>query len=513
MSNRRLIYTCTVCLICNILLLSVFIKLKHKEVLKYYISLSDVQQDVIVLPDDFLSFGIDTSKLQNVDEINFSDPRLHRLVGELAPARLRLGGTMSERLIFSKEDLPFISCDSCNHKNDSLMCFYVKKMCKKKFLPYFLMTGSKWIEINEFCKATNLKLLFSLNVLLRNETGWIDTNAKELISFTKFNNFKVDWQLGNEPNSFTHTFNATLYPKSLSNDFRKLRLLLNEYGMTDSLVVGPDTTRPLAERPQNLKYMMEFLGNGSRYIDVRSWHQYYLNSRTATLEDFWNPDTFNLLNVQIFSMKNNTAKYNHIPMWLSETSSSYGGGAPGLSNSYAGTPLWVDKLGLAAKNNITTVIRQSLLGGNYSLIDEDLNPLPDWWVSVLYKKVVGSKVLNIDVKASNNQRFYVHCANKLYTNDTSAVTIYGINLKKDIVKLLLNGSAIPGDNLCIDEFIISSKSHYRQTKTILLNGWPLEYGTSELEPRRSVFGNKVMMPPYSIAFWVIKNTRINACKN
>lgn len=202
-----------------------------------------------------------------------------------------------------------------------------------------------------------------------------------------------------------------------------------------------------------------------------------------------------------------------MPMWLTETSSSYGGGAPGLSNSFAGSALWLDKLGLSAKYNITTVVRQSFIGGNYSLVDKKLEPLPDWWLSVIYKKLVGSKVLHVDCKCSPLQRMYVHCANRKYTNDTSAITVYAVNLEMAKARFLLNGTALHGDNLIIDEFILSAPSNNRRSKTLLLNGWPLYYESAlpDLEPVRLKYGNHISMPPYSLAFWVIKNTSIKVC--
>ena len=37
---------------------------------------------------------------------------------------------------------------------------------------------------------------------------------------------------------------------------------------------------------------------------------------------------------------------------------------------------WLDKLGIAALTNHTRVFRQSFIGGHYSLLDSDQNPLP-----------------------------------------------------------------------------------------------------------------------------------------
>lgn len=512
LSNKRLVLSCAIAFCINLSVLVLFVKYQSGE--RCYVTINEHQKVTTILPDNFLSIGIDASEIQDYDKIDLSNPRIRELAVALSPARLRLGGTMSDRLIFSKNDNQ-ISCEKpCPKENHSKHCTIIKKLCKHEILPFFVMTGSKWSAINEFCNATDLKLLFTMNVLLRDEHGWNDHNAKELLDYSKQRQFDVDWQLGNEPNSFKHVFNETITPKMLAHDFEKLRKLLNHWGYKKSLLVGPDTTRPQPTRPDCLIYMDEFLGNGSHFIDVRSWHQYYLNSRTATLEDFWNPDTLDLLKGQIEEMNNITDKYKQIPMWLTETSSSYGGGAPGLSNSFAGSPLWIDKLGLSAKHNITTVIRQSFIGKYYGLISEDLEPLPDWWLSVLYKKLVGNKVLKVKCKCSRFQRMYAHCTSRSYTNDTSAVTIYAINLEMKKARFFLNGTALHGENYNIDEFIVSAPSNNRKSKIVLLNGWPLHYESPlpDFQPRRHNYGMHISMPPYSIAFWVIKNTSIKVCK-
>lgn len=514
LSNKSLVATCAVAFCCNVALLVLFVKYNSGE--KCFITINEHQKSSNIMPDNFLSVGIDTSEIVDFRQSAFTKPRLQQLASALAPGRLRLGGTMSEGLIFSDDNLSTASCDHCTrYPQSKSVCPAIKTLCKHKILPFFIMTSKEWTAINEFSRAINLRLLFTLNVLLRDEHGkWNDQNARDIIQYSKIKQFDLDWQLGNEPNSFQHVFNVSLTPHALAQDFQRLRKIITEFGNKHSLLVGPDTTRPQREHPYCLEFMREFLGNGSKYINVVSWHQYYLNSRTAALDDFWNPDTFDLLRIQIETMRNHTKKYRHIPMWLTETSSSYGGGAPELSNTYAGSPLWLDKLGLAAKYNITTVVRQSLIGGNYSMIDKNLEPLPDWWISILYKKLVGNKVLHIDCKCSKYQRLYAHCANKKYTNDTSAVTLFGINLEMAKAKFLLNGTALHGDNLLIDEYVISAPSNNRKTKTVLLNGWALSYeGTlPNLLPVKLRYGKHIAMPPYSLAFWVIKNTSIKVCK-
>jgi heparanase 1 len=62
-----------------------------------------------------------------------------------------------------------------------------------------------------------------------------------------------------------------------------------------------------------------------------------------------------------------------------ETGSAYGGGAPGLSDRYVAGFLWLDKLGMAARLGVDVVVRQSLSGGNYALLDPEMEPLPVSW--------------------------------------------------------------------------------------------------------------------------------------
>lgn len=144
-------------------------------------------------------------------------------------------------------------------------------------------------------------------------------------------------------------------------------------------------------------------------------------------------------------------------VFIAETSSAYGGGAPGLSDRFVAGFLWLDKLGYSAKAGVQVVIRQSLFGGNYAMVGHDLKPNPDWWVAVLFKQFVSKTVLDL-VAPDNfgNVRLYAHCAPKSVTSntDTSAVTIYGMNLNQEEARIQIQGPPIESK---ISSYILTSK--------------------------------------------------------
>ena len=105
-------------------------------------------------------------------------------------------------------------------------------------------------------------------------------------------------------------------------------------------------------------------------------------------------------------------------------------------------PRWLDQLGISAVHGIDVVMRMSFYHGKYALVDKHLNPNPDYWLSVLYKRLVGSKVLGVEVMNSdlyspdkmtlNNSnngrvRVYAHCTHS--TNyPIGSITMYVISL-------------------------------------------------------------------------------------
>lgn len=62
----------------------------------------------------------------------------------------------------------------------------------------FTINEKDFENLYNFSIKSKLRMIFDLNVLIRNINGsWNDINAKNIISFAKNKNMKIDWQLGN----------------------------------------------------------------------------------------------------------------------------------------------------------------------------------------------------------------------------------------------------------------------------------------------------------------------------
>nr|XP_006816007.1 PREDICTED: heparanase-like [Saccoglossus kowalevskii] len=328
-----------------------------------------------------------------------------------------------------------------------------------------------WNNINEFASEVGWNVIFGLNVLLRHgNDSWDSSNAMELMKYTVEKGYSVNWELGNEPNSLNRTVGRTLDASVLAQDFVTLRNILNSHEeLRHNLLFGPDINA--VGKKKTDKYIDSFLQFSNNVTNATTWHQYYVDGKTAKVDDFINPNILNKLIGEI--QRVNEIVDEHRPgssVWLGETSSAYGGGAPKLSDTFVAGFMWLDKLGISSLYGIDVVIRQTFFHGHYALIDDDLNPLPDYWLSVLYKRLVGSKVLSITLHDNSvnsktmRVRVYAHCSVK------RIVDLNGVAVR------MINNHTLP-----------------------------------DLSPRHIHRGENLILPPLSFAFYVIPNAMAMAC--
>ena len=97
-------------------------------------------------------------------------------------------------------------------------------------------------------------------------------------------------------------------------------------------------------------------------------------------------------------------------VWLGETGSAQAGGQPGVSGTFISALWWLDQLGSLAVLDHQVQCRQTLSGSDYGLIDDlTMRPTPDFWASVLFRRLMGTEVFAASVEgAPLTVRVYCH---------------------------------------------------------------------------------------------------------
>ncbi|XP_018027934.1 uncharacterized protein LOC108683161 [Hyalella azteca] len=354
--------------------------------------------------------------------------------------------------------------------------------CESQSPPFqnFTMTSDDFENLLDLCRDLNWTLLFDLNQFIRTEDGrWDSRDARRIVAAAQKSTASVIWQLGNEPNNYAHKFQFRINGTMMAEDVALLRDLLPQENSDSPKIrlVGPDVTRPhvsnlaiiplsstadheirmanIEETLQNftgenikddtdsVKFLRDFLTSGPGLVDAIAWHQYYVCGRTTSVSEFLDPATMELFPKQLAVVKRVRDELApRTPLWITETGSAYGGGAPGLSNRFVGAFLWLDKLGVAARDGVDVVARQSIFGKNYAMLDSNYDPNPDYWVSVLFKSLVGDRVLEMSaLSAPATLRLYAHCMKETHPlHEPGSIVVFGLNSGEEAADLSITGA-------------------------------------------------------------------------
>jgi hypothetical protein len=187
-------------------------------------------------------------------------------------------------------------------------------------------------NLRGFLDATGWRLIYGLN--LGTETP--DTVADEAAYvFREMGPKLIAFQLGNEPDLFDRNglrqpgYNFTQFAAEWSRSFAAIRARI-----PNAPFAGPDAAR-------NNEWLAQFAKEFGADVDLLSEHYYALgppDAPAATIErllDQRNPRFDGLLN----GIRATHEAGPNLPFRLTETNSVYGGGKPGVSNTFA-SALW-----------------------------------------------------------------------------------------------------------------------------------------------------------------------------
>ncbi|CAD7686349.1 unnamed protein product [Nyctereutes procyonoides] len=328
------------------------------------------------------------------------------------------------------------------------------------------------------------------------------------------------------PNNYRIMHGRAVNGSQLGKDYIQLKSLLQPIRIySRASLYGPNIGRP---RKNVIALLDGFMKVAGSTVDAVTWQHCYIDGRVVKVMDFLKTRLLDTLSDQIRKIQKVVNTYTPgKKIWLEGVVTTSAGGTNNLSDSYAAGFLWLNTLGMLANQGIDVVIRHSFFDHGYNhLVDQNFNPLPDYWLSLLYKRLIGPKVLAVHVAGLQRKprpgrvirdklRIYAHCTNHHNHNYVrGSITLFIINLHRSRKKIKLAGTL--RDKLVHQYLLQPYGQEGLKSKSVQLNGQPLvmvDDGTlPELKPRPLRPGRTLVIPPVTMGFYVVKNVNALACR-
>ncbi|WP_245350434.1 hypothetical protein [Bradyrhizobium sp. UFLA03-84] len=323
--------------------------------------------------------------------IDLRDDRLRRLAAALSPAYLRVSGTWANSTFFADTGAP-PTTPPAGFKG--------------------VLTRRQWLDVIDFSHAVDARIVtsFAISAGTRDATGrWTPEQARQLLAFTRSTGGEIAAaEFMNEPDlpaigGAPDRYDAAAYGR----DFAAFRTFMKTTA-PDVTILGPGTIGTGADAQARFAV-------SAKGIDVVSYHHYGALSarcggdRTASqaLSDEWLARTGNTL-VFYRTLRDRLTPGKAI--WLTETAETACGGNRWAA-TFADTFRYLDQLGRLAKAGVQIVMHNTLAASDYGLLDERTHlPRPNYWAALLWRRLMGTTVLDAGIPVQPGFHVYAHCA-------------------------------------------------------------------------------------------------------
>jgi hypothetical protein len=446
-------------------------------------------------------------------QIDLADPAIMKLAAPFKGAVLRVGGTAGNHFHFA---LPTgMIPNGRNNTADSL--------------GWTLQTRS-WNGLYQFAKQHEMRLVFQLNPYTRHPselgTEWDSTNTAAFLKYIRDEGqhkegVLVGFQFGNEPTLHNWTPDQTtgvVKPRQLSAAYSSLVRLMHEtFGANKSglLVQGPDSCCSPLDSP----FLLDFLVRSHGSLDEVSVHYYPYSKHHdgCEMQRYITPADFDssLSGLRTYVEIKDRLMMNK-PLVLSESAGASCGGCGNVTNAFVGT-LWFQAfLGEVSAMGYHQFYRQQLFGNNdYSLVsttDKDAGPSgyhanPDYFLTILWRQLVGPAVLEASSNKGKLQRVYAACSQ---VGRPGAVAIVFANWASSHSSIEWQLSDQHQSSRRHVYILTSDSLHSRQVR---LNGGDWLASASQLKPKVELRSSspRLRVPAYSAGFIVLLDALAPAC--
>ena len=443
--------------------------------------------------------GMDPNLYEYRPPVDLANARLRKLTEALGPAYLRVSGTWANTTYFQDTPGP------------------APKMPPSGFGG--VLTQQEWKGVVDFSKAVDAKLVTSVAIGsgVRDASGrWTPVEAAKFFAYTRTIGGSIAaTEFMNEPNVASmggapKGYDAAEYGR----DVTVFKTFLAEHS-AKTLLLGPGSVGEggvLSMPAPGIIPSEKLLAAAGAAFEVFSFHVYpAVSSRCSKMGASMGTTAADALSAEWLDRPQAIEAYyaglrdrfdQGKPLWITETADSACGGNPWAS-TFLDTFRYLNQLGMMAHDGVQVVMHNTLDSSDYGLLHEgDFTPRPNFWAAVLWRRLMGTTVLQAEGSPSPNLHLYAHCLRGV----KGGVAILAINAdQKQSQSLTLPGAS--------EKYVLSAEP--LQSDHIRLNGTPLGLGENDALPAlngTSSPAGTITMFPATIMFIGVPDAGNNACK-
>ena len=444
------------------------------------------------------SAEIDPNLYQYRSPIDLSNHQLRKLAAALAPAYVRVSGTWANSAYFQDSDTANVPHAPSGFSG--------------------ILTPKQWKSVVDFSQAVNAEIVTSVATSsgARDARGvWTSEQARKLFEYTKsvggriaaisFMNEPTYAAIGGAPKGYDAA--------AFGRDIGAFRTFLRSTA-PDTLFLGPDSVG------EGLGVLMgdgvlkseDLLHATGSVFDIFSYHIYAAASqRCASVAASSQTTAAAALSQDWLSRPEKIgAFYMHLrdefapgkPVWITETADASCGGNPWAATFLDSFRYLVQHASLAQRG-VKVIMHNTLAASDYGLLDEKtFAPRPNYWAAWLWRRFMGTTVLNPGPSPSSNTYLYAHC----FRDHPGGVALLVINADKHFPLNI----TLPSD---AERYTLTAKQ--LQDTAVQLNGSTLQLNGDGDLPQLSgepIRAGRASFAPASISFLTSANANNSSCQ-
>jgi glycosyl hydrolase family 79 len=435
--------------------------------------------------------------------IDLTNARLRKLAAALGPAYVRVSGTWANTTYFPDTDRASVDPPSGFGS---------------------VLTHQQWRGVVNFSKAVDAGIVtsFATGVGTRNAQGvWTAEQAKRFLAYTRSIGGRIvaaEWM--NEPTLAAMGGAPAGYSAAdYGRDFKILHAFARQ-SAPEMLILGPGSVGETADdrgvtsgsgSAGALKTRDMLVASMPAHVDAFSYHHYGAVSLRCAAQDHQTTPERALSEEWLRRTDETLAFYRTLrnefepgrPFWLTETADAACGGNP-WANTFLDTFRYLDQLGRLAKQDVKVVAHNTLVASDYGLLnDKTLEPKPNYWGALLWRRLMGTTVLESGVPIQEGLHVYAHCLR----GTPGGVALLAVNNSRTRPTSL---------TLPVEADRLTLKAQQLEASHVRLNGQELVLGADDKLPAVQAIhippGN-VELAPESITFLAIAAARNGSCRS